>query len=310
MSLTPRIDTVEDRASKNYIINGGFDFWQRGTSGTTGYIADRMQVVAATATTRSTDVPNNFSKYSMQIAQSSVQFGYFKQKIESVFTRELYDTTVTLVFWAKSTAGTSTLYVDINQADAVDNFSTVTNVYTKTLATSPSSSWTQYSYTFIVTATMAINGFEIVFVRNNTSANTTLYSQIQLNPGDRVLGFSTAGRNYPEELQLCQRYYEKSYNIDVAPGSGTSLGVVDFVSGNSAAYGTRIFFSYIQKRAAPTIKIYSTDGTVDAIRNASNLSNLAAGALQPGTRSSGAVSSVVGSAGSVYQFHWTADAEL
>jgi hypothetical protein len=47
MARTPNIDLREDYG-RNYIINGSFDFWQRGTSlaGLTGagtnYLADRF----------------------------------------------------------------------------------------------------------------------------------------------------------------------------------------------------------------------------------------------------------------------------
>lgn len=52
MSLTPRIDTIEQSAAirgftPNFIINGNFDIWQRGTSVVPSgsvYLADRFRL--------------------------------------------------------------------------------------------------------------------------------------------------------------------------------------------------------------------------------------------------------------------------
>ena len=66
MSLTPRLD----RLDKNYIINGNFDFWQRGTSTSTSgvYLADRFRTSLSGGSyvvSRSTDVPNSNSQFSL-----------------------------------------------------------------------------------------------------------------------------------------------------------------------------------------------------------------------------------------------------
>jgi len=52
--------TLSNQGGKNYLVNGGLDFWQRGTSFTaTGYCADRFYTVIGGTTTvsQSTDVP-------------------------------------------------------------------------------------------------------------------------------------------------------------------------------------------------------------------------------------------------------------
>jgi hypothetical protein len=58
---------------------------------------------------------------------------------------------------------------------------------------------------------------------------------------------------------LCQRYYEKSYNIDVAPGTVTGVGKVAVpASGtsNNRAVMLNIRFK-VTKRATPSLAIYS-----------------------------------------------------
>jgi hypothetical protein len=220
-----RVLVKEHNNSKNYIINGSMDFWQRATSGTTGFIADRFQVLAATSTTRSTDVPTSSDmKYSMIVAQSAAAYGQFRHRIESSFTKDLTNKTVTLSFWAKSTVGSSSLYIDVNRANSVDNFSATTVILSSiVLAASPLSSWTKYSYSFTVDATAAANGVELVFSRNNTSANTTYYTEFMLNIGAAAPSFIRAGGTYSQELCACQRYYQSykaSGTNSILPGTG------------------------------------------------------------------------------------------
>ena len=64
-------------------------------------------------------------------------------------------------------------------------------------------------------------------------------------------------RSYGEELALCQRYYEKSYDTTVAPATDTANGTYNF-AGSSEGNGNvivPIIFS-VAKRAAPTMKGY------------------------------------------------------
>jgi hypothetical protein len=62
---------------------------------------------------------------------------------------------------------------------------------------------------------------------------------------------------------MCQRYYEKSYNLTTAPGSATSVGV--FGGTLSTDGGTNVVghiaFS-VAKRTAPTITAYDGNGVV------------------------------------------------
>lgn len=111
---TPRIDKLD----RNLIINGGMDFWQRGTSfviaaNPAAYTADRFILNGAgTGTrtvTRSTTVPNSKSNYSWQsvvgTAQPSLSAGHYEAlntRLEGQFIRELYGSTFTVSFWVRS----------------------------------------------------------------------------------------------------------------------------------------------------------------------------------------------------------------
>ena len=113
MSLTPRLD----RLDKNYIINGGMDFWQRATSSTTvdsQYVADRFVPSTfggqVTTTSRSSDIPNtNNIKYSYQVqvgtanvSPSSGQHLTIRHHIEGNDFLQIKGKTFTLGFWVKS----------------------------------------------------------------------------------------------------------------------------------------------------------------------------------------------------------------
>jgi hypothetical protein len=93
--------------------------------------------------------------------------------------------------------------------------------------------------------------------------NATWYvTGVQLEAGDTATPFEH--RSYGDELALCQRYFEKSYNTDVVPGTATFTGV--FTNGGvtnlaAANYATRASTAYkVTKRATPTVTTFDTAG--------------------------------------------------
>ncbi len=80
-------------------------------------------------------------------------------------------------------------------------------------------------------------------------------------------------RPIQQELALCQRYYEKSYDIGIAPGTATILGAADFVgaAGYSSKAGLSISYK-ATKRADPAVTLYAPDsgasGAVEDFVNA------------------------------------------
>lgn len=138
-TLTPRIDNLE----RNAIINGNFDFWQRGTSAsvvtTTTYQADRFCLVKnfgnATTYARSTDVPtlgqSGFrSQYSLLLtnnasgtAATGTNNYYLSYRMEGLDYQPLHGKQVRLQFWVKnSVVGT----YSVGLAGGVSNRSYVT----------------------------------------------------------------------------------------------------------------------------------------------------------------------------------------
>jgi len=203
-------------AGKNYLINGGFDIWQRGTSGFTSnaYTADRWQAALNSGTftvSLSTDVPTSpYFNYSLSMAGTSAQNMQIFQNIESANATLFAGQTVTLSVWAKNSAGTTKLsYVGLYPT-AVDNFTTsTTDVSGDLTATSWSGSWTKYSVTFTANA-LATRGYKIIFYRNGTETSTTLFTGIQLEFGSVATAFTRAGGTIQGELAACQRYYYRT----------------------------------------------------------------------------------------------------
>jgi hypothetical protein len=113
--------------------------------------------------------------------------------------------------------------------------------------------------------------------------NATWYiTGVQLEVGSTATSFDY--RPYTTELQLCQRYYCKTYNISVVPGTVDSNGSVGG-SGTGNLYRPIVNWSYpVQMRATPTITIYSpATGTSGKARDDNAGTDLDASAYRTGT---------------------------
>jgi len=200
--------------SPNFLINGGFDIWQRGTSSTTSaaYLADRWTHLwsAGTATvSRSTDVPETTLPYSLSLASTSGTNPILRQNIESVNALPLVGRTVTFSIWAKSTVGTGGLnWVTAFPTTTADTFSATTQDQSGTFTASMTvGTWTRYSATFVVGAG-AVRGYLVQVLRNvTTTSTTTLYAGAQLELGSFTTSFRRNAPSIQAELAACQRYY-------------------------------------------------------------------------------------------------------
>lgn len=95
---------------------------------------------------------------------------------------------------------------------------------------------------------------------DGTNGATFYITGVQLEVGSTATSFDY--RPYGTELQLCQRYFEKSYDTGTAVGTNTSTNAV-------YNYGSTDQFSSlvasvpfkVEKRASPTMTGYQTGGT-------------------------------------------------
>jgi hypothetical protein len=109
---------------------------------------------------------------------------------------------------------------------------------------------------------------------------------------------------------LCQRYYEKSYSIDVNPGTDTYNGLI-ITEGRNEVYQNLDNIQFrVSKRDTPTTTVYSRTGAAGNIYDHSGATNRPA---TIGGGESGAYVTMNNSAvpvGNDIHYHWTADAEL
>jgi len=307
-SLSPR----QDRFERNLIINGNFDFWQRGdsVSGASVYGSDRWLGNSAqdsqnkTTRTTSTNMPEG-SKYVNKFVSTGSAGAGITQRIEAINTESLRGKTVTFHFKAAMFSGSTDIRVTVNKADAVDDYSTSTQVYNSGVLGVPNaeaSGYSSFKYSFLVTNDMATNGFQVSIVGDAASAWQIYLSQVMLNEGEVAGSFSRAGRTIAEELALCQRYYEIGYAFNGGFADSTSL----LVSGQT--------YYKVSKRTIPTINgasvsdivwsqatIFDSGLAYNATLN-SNLNGFAIRTNNPNSRGAGS-SGVMG-------YNFKANAEL
>lgn len=141
-----------------------------------------------------------------------------------------------------------------------------------------------------------------------------LLGALQLEEG--AFGTPLEVRPLQVELALCQRYYEKSYDVAVNPGSVTTAGATNLYIGGlpSAVYANTCWTFYkVTKRTPPTVTTYSpATGAVSKVRdNTANSDVPLLAWANAGTMGGGAYYNLSASATAINTaFHWAADAEL
>ena len=237
-------------AGRNFIINGAFDFWQRGTSNTSGvgeYLADRwlaQNSSAATISRQSTGAPNG-SRYVLRVASTgSGQFANMGQLIETSNVQLLWGSTVTLsVKVRKNASFTRNIEIFIQKSSTVDagNSASWTTITSKSIANASLPTGTGVTDWFSDYITAAIpndgtaNTLRIIVVQSDTFTATGQYwemANVQLEIGSVPTTFSRAGGTIAGELALCQRYYWKTEGSATSNfwgvGLAASTTIVDF----------------------------------------------------------------------------------
>jgi len=202
--------------SSNYIINGAFDNWQRGTTSTQvdAYgSADRwvFKGVLARQTFTPGTSPSGSSTYYANLSWSST-YQYMSQRVEDISL--MAGKTVTFSFYAKSST-TTTVYPRI-----VRNYGTGGSTQEELVfATTPitiSSSWNRYFYTYTIPSLSGktLGSKETTFMEfalygTKASATTANFdiADVQIEEGPVATPFRRNQPNIQAELAACQRYY-------------------------------------------------------------------------------------------------------
>jgi hypothetical protein len=225
---------------ENRIINGAFDFWQRGTSSTSsGYVAaDRWNNLISGGTvtqsrqaftlgdTLGTNNPTFFLRQTVSGQSLSSHLAVTRQLIEGV--RSYAGQTITILGWARRSSGTGNMVVETSQFFGSGG-SPSSDVLVAPQTVTLTGSWTPFAVTVAVPAitgkTLGSDGNDCFMVFFWTSAGSNF------NARTNSLGLQTIGVDLwgvhikvgthttaatdlykqPElgpELARCQRYYE------------------------------------------------------------------------------------------------------
>jgi hypothetical protein len=240
--------------SPNYIINGGMDIWQRGTSGfTSGYCADRWIMNGANSAAISSDVPTGF-RWSLSATNSSSTFCAISQRIESFNAVYLSQKTVTVSFWFKRTGTTpGVLQVNLDVPASTDSYTSASGIAALAVpnGNSPSTSWQRYSVTFPALSSTVEKGFQltILHLSGGSAGNLGgLFTGVQLEHGSVATEFVRNSNSIQGELSACQRY------LQVFRFSNTR-GILMHLSPTSASGGYAPFKLMTTMRSNPTVTL-------------------------------------------------------
>lgn len=291
---------------KNYIINGDFQVWQRGTSfsltnNTYKYTADRMNTNITNAggslsVTKTTLGNYNAIRLQTNSVATDLTAGSYwaglNQIIEAQNSFNLNNKTVTVSFLVK-TNFTGVLALCMRNSDVsrsyVTEFNVTANVVTKitkTITLESTATLTndnskgidifigfENNGTYQTTTTDAWVAGNLLTTPNctnwSTIAGATIdITQLQLEEGSVATNFEH--RPYGLELSLCQRYYETG-------GFMRLIGVTYTPNGDSRTSPIRFSTS---KRAIPTISKTGGDGTAIALGQGGDAVNIHLGVPQ------------------------------
>jgi hypothetical protein len=264
---------------KNRIINGGIQIAQRGTTyALTTSIAygsiDRFAALQATAANGVlAQVASGLTgfTYALKAGRNNAATGTgiveIAQAIESQNSMDLQGNPVTLSFWAKAganfSAASSLITVQLASGTGTDQSISAQTGGSWTGVTYPinttqaiTTAWVRYSLTGTLPSNTNQVGIQIYYTPVGTaSADDNIYiTGVQLEKGSTATSFDY--RPYGTELALCQRYYEKSFDIGTAPaqaaGTAGASTMTQATAASLANYGWQTPYK-VTKRAAPSL---------------------------------------------------------
>ena len=98
----------------------------------------------------------------------------------------------------------------------------------------------------------------------SSTSNNFKIALVQLEAGQTATAFEN--RSVGQELELCQRYFEKSYDQGTNPGTATSTGAYQSRDGGSSAVSRYYPVNYkVIKGSSPTVTVYDLAGTSGAL---------------------------------------------
>ena len=258
-------------AGKNFLINGGFDIWQRGTSsGSAGYqTADRWYQNASNTTTfaqETTTIPGD-SRFAFKMTAGATASMWIQQPIETLNAVRLAGKTIAVA--ADVSASTSTgMTINVYSSTTVDNTaagswgSAITPTSGGT-GTAVSGSFTRISGTYAIPSTAKSVMVQVITTSTAASGVVVYVGNVQAEIGSTATPFSRAAGTLQGELAACQRYYTKSARTATAPGDGNNYDTDGIYATNATHSTTGMltqFFAFpVSMRVAPTMTFFRTN---------------------------------------------------
>ena len=224
-------------AGKNFVINGAMDFWQRGTSfssGATACTADRWYAWGGFTTSGAFTVTQNNSigatgfqnaarvqRVNGSTNTTAVSFG---QSMETAVSLPAAGQSVVFSFWARAGANFSAssswlsatlLYgTGVDQNVALSYTGSATVVATNAVLTT---SWQRFGVIGTVPANASEMALQFSYTPTGTAGANDWFevTGVQVELGSVLTNFSRAGGHPAGEFALCQRYYQVLGNGDL-----------------------------------------------------------------------------------------------
>jgi hypothetical protein len=224
---------------RNFIINGGMDVWQRGTSGFTTdntYTADRWWFVSDSVGASSVSRVDISSlgigtQYALRAERTSATNRWVVgTNLETIDLKRMLGKTITVSFkLRKGSALTANVNVAIGTSSTEAKYGAIVDgtTYVVTNASMNTSTFTQFSTTFSVPANSAALGFKIELSATQAGATNAYFdvTDVQVEIGSIATPFEH--RPYGMELALCLRYFYKITNNTSGyiyiPGGGRAI---------------------------------------------------------------------------------------
>ena len=318
---------------KNLLINGCFRIWQRATTQTSAssFGSDDRWGNSHNGSTKThsrqaftigqTDVPGGPQYYSRTVVTSvagAANQVHKYQAIEDVGVTA--EKTITISFWAKADSAKN-IATEFWQVFGAGGSSSVTGVGIATHALT--TSWQR----FTATATMpsvsgktfgTVTGSGVAFwfdagsdndARTNSlgqQSGTFDIAQVQIEIGSEATEFEH--RPIGDEIVLCQRYFCKSYRLDVDPGTADVNG--SFSSNTTSGGSDNMSISFpTTMRTNPSVTIYAPDsGTSNRAWQSADVTLANVDRISESNIGRIRVSGVTAS--NTWRVHYVADAEL
>jgi hypothetical protein len=264
LSVSGSLIPSSSMSLRNFVINGGMDVWQRGTSGFTThdtYTADRWwfvnDSVGASSVSR-VDISSLGigTQYALRAERTSgTNRWVVGTQLETIDLKRMLGKTITFSCkLRKGSALTSNILVTAGTSSTEARYGTLVDGYLNSTVTNASmntSTFTTFTYTFAVPSNSAALGYKIELSATQAGATNAYFdvTDVQVEIGTLATPFEH--RHYGFELSLCQRYCQVLQNSgNLANGAWGSL---------YATTAGRVWYKlFTQMRSTPTLTSTST----------------------------------------------------